>query len=299
MLPLTEVIYKAESAYLRYLGRKTNFVTAGKNELETAQYIWLHIIRHYNFEVQIEGLSELERDAFFHLLANFCSSEANQADYSTELQSVEQKIPWIFRRPHGGYFIPLEIIKKLMQEPLLKKHHFLFTLLYQLKLDELNSLATLAGQELEGQASISFESHVLDMALVLYIWYAGVLRNNFRRFVVGKVLASPFAEGDIKKKSANHLYISEPVPMWAHLKQCFGEEEKAIEKMKQLIGGGNKGFYRSLALLPDSTSRLYQTFKNVMLMPLLPTRVKKTVPLKVGAIKVVAPAEACTLIAKE
>ena len=266
MLPLTDVIAQAGPQYMKYLGKKTSFLPGSTDDLENAQFIWLQMIRSYDFEKQISALNEDEYAAFIALLESYCFQQNN-----VHARDLEEKIPWIFRHPGGGIFIPIEIVKKLMLEQRLQKRHFLFTLLYQLKLKELHGLASMVTTKSEAQAAISFESHVLDMALVMYIWFASFLRNNAAPAFTkkGKVidLATRLA---LNSEQTESVYPLSARPMWPHLNEFFPDQHTNIADLKKLITAGKKGFYRAMTILPVSNTLMYDLFQSGWLIPVFP-----------------------------
>ncbi|MDH4199659.1 MAG: hypothetical protein OEV66_04685 [Spirochaetia bacterium] len=303
MFALTEIIYSASPKYLQYFSRKTGFLVADFQAAcqNNVRWLWRHLSRNYNFQNQYAILNKAEKDMVRELLLNF-----GYLPYTNEItESMEKKIPWLFAHPVSGIFVPLEIVKLLMQEEIFFKENYLFSLVYRLKIKEQKYFASLMGGSLEGQVALSFENNALDMGLVLYIWLGEHMRNigSLQNIIPdrGKILKSPFAftrEGDSapwKSRDLRSLIPENPVPIWDYLYEHFSHMKDDIDKLHTLIHRGNKGFYRSLALLRNQGGDLIKAFKSGILIPLIPY--KNNTKNKVR-IKLVSPVELRYLVHK-
>ena len=279
MYSLAEIIYQGTPKYHQYFSKKTGFLVADfqLSYQKNLQWLWRHLAKNYDFEKDYGNLSATEKDRFSNLLKNF--GYLPQVDEVCE--QLEKKISWIFFHPVSGVFIPLEVIKLLMQEDVFHKENYLFSLLYRLKIKEQRYFASLMGSSLEGQINLSFENNPLDMALVLYIWLAGQIGSitDIRSIIPerGRVLKSPFTFArEINTPSISSvtnlstLIPEKPVPIWDYLYTHFSHLKDDIDKLFTLITRGNKGFYRSVTLLKNQNSDLIRAFKTGILLPLIP-----------------------------
>lgn len=284
MFSLTEIVYSGNPKYLQYFSRKTEFLVVDFQMAShcNVRWLWRHLGKKFDFAKQYSSLNNAEKNKFKELLLNF--------GYLSSLDAVgeklEKKIPWIFLHPSSGIFIPLEVLKLLMQEELCFKENFLFSLIYKLKIKEQKYFASLIGGSLEGQVALSFESNPLDMALVLYIWLADHMENidDVRHIIPerGKILKSPYAFSREERlpplknvKSLSTLLPKTPVPIWDYLPKHFSHLDDDLEKLHTLITRGNKGFYRSVALLKNQNSDLIKAIKNGILLPVITQSVSK------------------------
>lgn len=272
MFPLSEIIGTAEAGYQHYVAKKTGFLV-NKNNPESLQWLWLHIIRNFDIDFLDEELNADEKAAFDNLLTRFGYISANHITEAHE--QLEQKLIWVFRHPAGGIFVPLEVFKTLMQESTFLNRQYLFSLIFHLKREQQN-LASFVGGSLEAQLSISFEKNQLDMALVLYIWLANQHKNADLAanlfFERGKVLSSPYAfirESGKQDKNNVDFFPEQPVAMWPHLYNAFGHLRGQIDEWYSLMHDGNKSFYRSLNLISDQNCELVQAFRHGFYLPVL------------------------------
>jgi len=300
MHSLTEIIAYANPEYIQYFSKKTGFLlNPGNLDNQKTRWLWQHIVRTYNFKSQFESLTAPEKKSLQTILMQF----GFQINTQPELFNLEAKIPWIFKHPAGGIFVPLEILKLLMQEEFFQKEYYLFGLLYKLKIKEQKYMASLTGNDLEGQTTISFEKNTLDMSLVLYIWIASKIQNTIEVESVlpnkGKILR-PYAftregEGELKKTETSvqnqleSVFPAKPANLWDYLLQNFSHLNEDTEKLHKLLSQGRKGFYRSLAIINNPNNEYIKLFKKGFLFPLL--QANFNTPDKVNKIKVVSPAE--------
>jgi len=298
MYSLSELVFTSDDKYLKYFSKKTGYLLPDVRSAikSNVRFIWNHLVRTYRFAEQFAALKEPEKETFYHLLNNFGYLPPEK----TEGGVIEEKISWVFRHPTGGVFVPVEIFKLLMQEEALTERSYLFQLLYRLKTVELRNYASLLGSTIEGQVNISFEKNPLDMALVIYIWLSGKIRDiqNVRDVIPerGRVLSAPFGKtagaqqkGQQKSKEIGGLLPSAPVPMWGYLKTHFAHLQDDVDKLYTLISKGNKGFYRSVTLLRHPESDLIEAFRNGILIPMIPQKKKRS--LSVDNYRIVSPAE--------
>ncbi len=294
MYSLSEIVRYGSQEYLTYLSRKTGFLLSDKNDpnQRPIRWIWRHIVRSFEFENDFEKLTGNELLALYRLLDNFTYIPEEDSD----LQALEKRARWIFRHPEGGIFIPLEVLKLLMPQDIFFKRRYLFSLLYKLSKTEQKTLASLCGNSIEGQMSISFEKNQLDMTLVLYIWLGNEIRSitNLSEVlpVKGKVLQSPYAfarEPDdfVQKTAENHAFPSTPAPLWDYLLESFPANKGEIDLLYTLLTKGDKGFYRAFSLLPNSGSDMITAFKKGLLLPIIYRRRKE----RIKQMEIVSPLE--------
>jgi hypothetical protein len=305
MYSLNEIIYNGNPKYLQYFSRKTGFLVADFKLAEQGnlQWLWRHIAKKFNFAGDYARLNSSEKQKFGELLKNFgYLPQVGQTCQTCE--NLEKKIPWLFIHPVSGIFIPLEIIKLLMQEDFFYRENYLFCLLYKLKIKEQKYFVSLIGNSLDGQINLSFENNPLDMALVLYIWLGGQIREitDIRSIIPerGKILKSPFTfareiniDSITTLSNLSTLIPEKPVPIWDYLYAHFSHLKEDIDKLHTLVTRGNKGFYRSVTLLKNQNSDLIKAFKTGILIPLLPSPGKKSDmgTGKQAVIKLVSPVE--------
>ncbi|MES0489368.1 MAG: hypothetical protein ABUK01_05205 [Leptospirales bacterium] len=296
MNSITEIIQIAPPEYIQYFAKKTGFLMTGAFETNNqTRWLWHHIVRTYEFKNRFNTLTNSEKKSMTILLNNFGRTPfADETGFA-----LEKKAPWVFKHPAGGIFIPLEMIKLLMQEDYFQKQYYLFTLLYKLKLKEQNILASLTGSSLEGQLAISFEKNPLDMGLVLYIWFSAKIRTltDIRSMMPpkAKIIMGPYTfarEEDKPKKKDTSLQVvfpEKPVNLWDYLFLNFPHLKKDTEKAYTLMAEGKKGFYRSLNLINNPSNEYINLFKNGLLFPVLSSSAISD--SRVKNIQVVSPAE--------
>ncbi len=291
MFPLSEIILTSRPEYFAYLSKKTGFLLPDSGRDQQLQWFWIHLVHLVQEKNKIESLTLEESAAFDELLVHFGSMPAVRHEYAV----LEEKLACVFKHPGGGYFIPLEIFKLLMQRYDLSARNYLFTLLFSLAHREQRSLVSMISSSLEGQAVVSFESHPLDMALVLYIWFANHhVSGNLTYPDRGVMLHSPYAfvreTASIPVHEREPGYFPEtPVSMWEHLRRYFPHRERDAQEWKNLMVAGGKGFYRGLSLISNTRSELFQAFRNGYFFPVM----KKQLADKrsVEEIQIVTPRE--------
>jgi hypothetical protein len=299
MYSLSEIIFSAPAKYLQYFSRKTGFLISDfpVSFQNNVRWLWKHLSRCYDFEKQISSLNSDEEKRFYEMLHGSCYSPVK--DEISD--SVEQKIPWIFKHPGSGIFVPLEIIKLLMREEVFLKKNYLFALLYRLKIKEQRYFASLMGGSLEGQVALTFENNPLDMALVLYIWLINGIQkiDDIGKIIPekGKIIHGPFTFAReitvtkmAKKEMPFNLLPSEPVPAWDYFYTHFHYLKDDIDKLYSLINRWNKGFYRSLALLKNQDSDMINALKKGILLPVI-TQSAKSDNKPAMKIKIASPVE--------
>ena len=279
MYPLSEILNVSKQSYIQYIAKKTGFLISGRNS-EKIQWLWVHLLKLYHEKNIHQKLNYVEKLAFYELLNNF--GYIPGSENNANLENLEQKIPWIFKHPHGGFFIPLELIKTLMQDEEYYEENYFFSLLRKLTLKEQKDFVSFLGGTAESQIHLSFEKNRLDMALVLYIWFARqfVHRKNlsFEFISKGRIIESPFSflrENSASKKTKiddDGILPKKPVALWPYLENAFGGKNKDMEKWIMLMRDGKKGFYRSLSLAAPANSRLIEIFRMGLLVPILPSK---------------------------
>lgn len=270
MFPIAEVFIQSDENYRSYVGKKTGFLLTSIDG-EQLIHFWYHICRGLTREPRM-GLSQEQFNTLDQLFLQFGYIHPSQMTPS--LQQLEQDMPWIFKHPAGGIFLPLEVFKTFMTHDGGNEFQsYLFTLLFRLKLKEQRNLVALLGGELEAQLSLTFENNALDMALVLYIWYAGLhLSGDALLPAEGKIIAGPwslspenestFAQNEIKLPK-------KPVAMWPYLFEQFSFQKAEIEELRHRIENTGRGFYRSLSLVKNTKGLFYQMFRQGFLIPIM------------------------------
>ena len=280
MIPLRQLVRSSNTVYSKYLSRKA-CVLSHVEEAERSQWLWFNLIKSYQFSMQFESLGKNLRFELYRLLDNF-----GYLPESKTANRLESKIPWILKHPEGGVFLPLEIYKLLMQEQRLADCNYLFALLYRLRLGEQKELAGFVGTNIDAQLSISFESNILDMALVLYIWFSRQLsyskankKPETRVFSLKGEEIQPARKQDKFCESASNI--------WGHLDSHFARESAEVKAFRSNIENGRKGFYRSLTLLSGRNSALKEYFRNGWFIPVLPANWRKII----DKIEIITPRE--------
>ncbi|MDH4262454.1 MAG: hypothetical protein OEV78_05340 [Spirochaetia bacterium] len=294
MYSLTEIIHTGNPKYLQYFSKKTGFLITDFKSTNNAnlQWLWKHIAKNFNFINDFSKLNYTEKQKLGEILNNFgCLPQSDKT-----CDEMEKKLPWVFIHPVSGIFIPLEIVKLLMQEETFFRENYLFSLLYKLKIKEQKYFTSFIGSSLDAKVNLSFESSPLDMALVLYIWLSEQIRaiTDIRNIIPerGKILKSPFTfareinmDSIASVNNASTLIPEKPVPIWDYLYLHFSHLKEDIDKLHTLVTRGNKGFYRSVSLLKNQNSDLIRAFKGGILIPVLVSTGKSS------PIKLVSPVE--------
>lgn len=294
MHSLSEVLVSASTSYRAYISRKTDFLLSDSRQ-DQVKWFWLHLIHRVQEEDWWSSLSEEQWKLLDRLLIHFgyYKPVAEEVEIMREL---ETKLIFLFKHPAAGYFIPLEIFKLLMQRTRFADQNYIFSLLYRLKVREQRAFVSLIGSSIIGQASsITLESHPLDMALVLFIWFANQYSQGLKRIPGrGVLLNMPFS---FMRESRKNFFVplapedfpGEPVPMWEFLYSYFPGSGAAIEEWKHIMSAGGKGFYRSLSLLRSAESPFLYYFRGGYFMPVIK---KATINEKnVNDLRMVTPRE--------
>ncbi len=260
MFPLSDILQDSYSNYMFYIRKKTNFII---NPSKTSQLRWFleHIIKNYDFQKFLKNLNMEENKAFIHLLSQFCYSyESNHDQY---IKQIEKKSMWIFKHPMGGFYIPAEFIKILMNEKSLLKKRFLFSLLFKLSLKEQKNLTALIKNSYNFSSIITNEQNSLDMALVLYILFA----NFYTKGLKQKILP---INNQISQNINFHHFLKQPTPMWTYLYSKFLHLHPALNEWQLIMKYSKKGFYRSLSLISKPKEELIYLFSSGSFIPILP-----------------------------
>ena len=243
MFPLSDILQDSYSNYMFYIRKKTNFII---NPCKTSQLRWFleHIIKSYDYQQFLKNLNMEENKAFIHLLSQFCYSyESNHDQY---IKQIEKKSMWIFKHPMGGFYIPAEFIKILMNEKSLLKERFLFSLLFKLSFKEQKDLTALIKSNYNFSSIITNEQNSWDMALVLYILFANFYtRGLSHKYIKAKQKILPIKNQISQSINFNHL-LKQPTPMWTYLYPKFLHLHPALNEWQLIMKHSKKGFYRSL-----------------------------------------------------
>ena len=273
MFPLSDVLQHSYSDYMLYIWRKTRFII-NPHDNSQLMWFWRHIAKNYDYKKFWDSLETQEKEAFIHFLSRFCYLP--YAGRDQHIQSIEKKSMWIFKHPMGGFYIPVEFIKTLMNEKTLAKKNFLFSLLFRLKFREQMSLTALIRGTYDVSQVITDERNAWDMALVLYMLFA-----NFH--VVGlhdrRVAAKPNVLPIRSQFSVNGWHkppvLYQPTPIWDYLYSEFPRLHHTLDEWRSLMEYGKKGFYRSLSLVSQPKESLVYLFASGHLIPILPNASRK------------------------
>ncbi len=269
MFPLSEILASADAGYRNYLAKKTGFVLATHNK-DQLLHFWLHITKDFENHEQHRAMTAEQTNALQTLLSSFGYLPPKKT--TTEHLALEEQTAWIFRHPQGGIFLPLEVFKSLMRRNDKLFQPYLFSLLYNLKLKEQHNLASLIGGDIQAQLSLTFEVHPLDMALVLYIWFAGKhLSGEAVLPEKGRILTGPWSflrETKPQPEPSPKLLPQNPVPLWDYLREHFSHQLVEIEELRHHIKTSRKGFYRPLGLVKNPQGAFSKMFRQGFLIPL-------------------------------
>ena len=254
MISISQILDQTDPHYLKYVSKKTDYLIRNREE-KSLYWLWYQILRNFDFDFFFNHLSLEEKEAFFLLLNHFGYIPSRMV--SKPLEDIEKKATWILKDPEEGYFIPLEIFKKLMKQPVLLNKNFLFSLICRLKLSDQKTFGSLIGCSDQAQLSISFERNSLDMALVLYIWFANFHKND--------------KKDEVSQVSNKKVFTSNPALLWIHLYEKLPRFKNEIREWQKLMEYGEKNFFRSLSLLSGSgkTKELLAIFQKGYLIPIL------------------------------
>ena len=273
MFPLSDVLQHSYSDYMLYIWRKTRFIINSQDSSQL-MWFWRHIANNYDYKKFWGSLDTEEKEAFIHLLSRFCY--LSHARRNRHIQSLEKKSMWIFKHPMGGFYVPVEFIKTLMNEKTLAKKNFLFSLLFRLKFREQRSLTALIRSTYDVSQIITNERNAWDMALVLYMLFA-----NFH--VVGlhdrRVAPKPNVLPIRSESSVNGWHrppvLYQPTPIWDYLYSEFPHLHQTLDEWRSLMEYGKKGFYHSLSLVSQPKESLVYLFSSGYLIPILPSAAAK------------------------
>ena len=289
MFPLSDIICHSYFGYLPYVWKKTSFLIQS-NKKEQLLNFWKHLCRGYDYKKFWSQLDESEKNVFLNLLSSFCyvSSENQNA----LLEDIEKKSSWILKYPLGGIFIPAELIKNLMREKILQKKNFLFSLLFRLKLKEQKNLTGLIESNCKLSEIITDEKNSVDMALVLYIYFANFHTTRLKYNALSKKPSVLNIESGIANASwYEPSKIDKPLPMWNYLYSKFSDLKPALDEWYYLLKHTKNGFYRSLSLVTKFKRELLYLFCYGYFIPILPKKSNL-----IDKIKIVTPSEILCLL---
>jgi len=223
MQSLGEILRHDDAHYLKYLSRKTQYLIT-RDKSEFIHRFWQHLIIEYHPRVVLPRLSATDKKTFNILLRQFAHD--TRPAMRSRYQKLEKKIPWVLQHPHGGYFVPYEIIKTLMPQNNLIPAGHLFQLLYKMPEVEQQSLRALLARSHRSREALAQEKHPLDRALAIYIWAADHHSARMR-------LRMP----------------AQTRTVWQALNDKFPALAAEIEEWQFIMQNGKRGFYRSLMLV--------------------------------------------------
>ena len=274
---------------MSYIWRKTNFLLkSGKND--QLRWFWQYVIHHYNYQKFWKALKENEKATFFELLSHFCYFNSNDLVQKNPcvIEEIEKKSMWIFKHPIGGIYIPVEIIKVLMDEPALLKKNFLFSILYRLKFKEQLCLTALIRNTFDGSEIMTDEKNPRDMALAIYMLFANFHTTGFYNHLIQR--SNPVVNINTKiLDSHRHDFsvLETPTPLWDYLYHEYPHMHLALDEWYYLMQYGKKGFYRSLLLVSKPKRELVHLFSSGYLLPIIsgknwqPDKIKVVTPIEV------------------
>ncbi len=245
MFPLSDIINYSDSRYTGYILKKTHFFLNSKKQSHL-RYFWNYLIANNNFRLSHQTLSVLEKKALYTLLAN--SGYMAYSSYEEHLSifdALEKKLPWIFKHPLGGIFIPIEAVKLLVQEGCWRKSPFLFSILFKLSLKEQYNLLALLQQSFTSFEILQQETNRLDMMLMLYV---ALLNFNLHTNTNSHV------NNMISLDGKEFTPICKPTPLWDYLYAYFPCSHDFIDEWFTLMHCGQKPFYHSLLLIRNRSA---------------------------------------------
>ena len=273
MYPLSDILQHSYADYTLYISRKTNFIIHS-NENDQLRWFWKHIIKNYHYQEFINSLDAEEKKTFFHLLSSFCYSHVDA--YNEKISKIEKKSMWIFKHPMGGFYIPVEFIKILMNEKSLLKEGFLFSLLFKLRIKEQKSLTALIKSNYDVLQMITSEQNAWDMALVLYILFANLYTTGvYKKKIKLKPKLLPMYAQAFQNDWYRQPYLHKATPIWKYLYSQFLHCHPALDEWQSIMKHGKKGFYRSLSLISQPKEELVYLFSSGHFMPILPAKSDK------------------------
>jgi len=276
MFPIVDLISQADANYLNYLRKKTGYILS-KNDPNQVRWLWLHLLKESKLHELPQSLNPSEQEVLDLLLLNFGYLKQKLVDKKVNL--VEKNNLWLFKHPGGGMFIPLEIIKSLLVNPVYLNKNYLFTLYYRIRRKEQKNYFSLFGDEAKIQYNFKDEKSLLDSTLVLYIRLSSYhLANALDQSIIskkGRILHSPFSIIDKTSSKEEQKYYdleeffpSKPVNLWQHLEKFFPSMKQETQDWYNLIKDGRKSFYRSLGLMsPVKVAPLIYLFRFAYFVP--------------------------------
>lgn len=291
MFTLADLTRNNTPEFTSYVRQKTGFLLSNPNE--QVQFLWKHILDTNSFQTHWDNLDQEQKGLFFLFFYNYGYLPYYEQAFA--LENLEKKIPYLFRHPMGGFFIPVEFFKLFMKQNFLQKNFFSFSLLYQMNLSvkETKNFLSLIGKDFAVPPHIEEEKSPADKALLLYIFLSGRHRKLQEKDISQmqkKFFANrtSFKDNTItylpsfSKAKANKLYPKEPVNLWKYLEEHFQEEKENVEQLYFLLHDAKKEFYRSIALL--SQSKIGEMFSWGYLFPVFSNK-------NIDDIRVVCPQE--------
>lgn len=285
--------------FKEYVSRKSGFLL--NDSPQQVHFLWKHILDSYDFSQVWQQLNLPQQNLFFLLLNHY--GYLPKLENSVLLEELEKKLPYLFRHPAGGFFIPLEFFKTFMKQSFFQKKYFLFTTLYQmnLTLKEAKNISSLLSSELNAPLLLSPEKNSLDLALTLYIFFSSKHhqireKNNAAQiFLDEKKIVNISLLKDIahtQKKLLKHKTFlpAKFVNLWEYLSLHFSHEQENIDALYFLLEKGQKGFYRALSLLPKNESLMVKFFSHGYLFSNFPSR-NSQVKVLTKDIKIISPYE--------
>ncbi len=284
MYPLSDILQHSSRDYMLYISRKTNFIIRS-NDSNQLRWFWQHIIKNYDYQKFMDGLDAEEKKIFCNFLSSFCSSRSIESD--KEISKIEKKSVWIFKHPMGGFYIPVEFIKVLMNEKSLFKEGFLFTLLYRLRLKEQKNLTALIKGYYDVFQTMTSEQNAWDMGLVIYMLFANFHTSGIhqRKIESNPKLLSMHAQTFQNDRYQKPL-LRKATPIWKYLYSQFSHFCPALDEWQSIMKHGKKGFYRSLSLVSQPKEELVYLFASGYFMPIFPKNLNK-----IEDIQLVTPVE--------
>lgn len=299
MFTISVLNQKSDPKFKEYVSRKSGFLL--NDSPQQVHFLWKHILDNHDFEEVWQSLDKAQRELFFLLLSHY--GYLSKFNNSFLIEELEKKLPYLFRHPAGGFFIPLEFFKTFMKQPVFQKKHFLFSTLYQMNLTtkEAKNISSLLSSELNSPLLLSAEKNSLDLALTLYIFFSNKHKqiretNNVSQIflnqkkIINISLLKTISQTQKKSTKYKSLLPSHFTNLWDYLSLHFPHEKENKEALYFLLEKGHKGFYRALSLLPNSESLMVKFFSHGYLFSDFSRRHSQT-KISTKDIKVISPYE--------
>lgn len=270
MFPLAHLLSHSNLSFRSYVSQKTGYLLSDQRS-EQLLHFWVYIIKDINIPELRNNLEPKYMDSLHKLFSNFNYIPApaiNENDIE-----LEKKIPWIFKHPDGGIFIPIEIIKTFMKTASVTGKRYFFHRLANMRYSEMQSFAVFVNGIRSKSNMLSIERSPADMALVLYIWFSNLHTGGYAHYPYrGKLLNGPgsFLRENPKRTLPIDLFPIQPEPLWKHLYRFYPHLSRDVIELQSVLKSSGKGFYRSLQMISNPKNEFAEAMRLGYLLPVFP-----------------------------